>query len=129
MNLMLRQLLLALSVAASASTAFAQGNAATSAPAVTAQPVASPAAVPGLRYIEKGPVSLYVDTLGDDLTYLRIVHRSNVLAGNIARLLLPGSQARTARKRIWEITSPTTGNAATWPARSRPSCPKPSTKN
>lgn len=103
MNPTFRKLLLTLSIvagAASASPAVAQSNAVTSAPVGAAQPAASPATVPAQRYIEKGPVSLYVTTLGDDLSYLRIVHRSHVVGGNVGRMALSllGTREQTHNK-------------------------------
>lgn len=90
MNSTLRSFLLPLFVTAlaAASPSFAQDSSQASTPAAAAQPAATPALPRERAYASKGPVSLYVNTYGDELTYLRIVHRSHVVGGNVGRMAL-----------------------------------------
>ncbi|NHZ43272.1 hypothetical protein [Massilia aquatica] len=98
MNSTLRSFFLPLFVTAlaTASPSFAQDSTQASTPAAAAVPALPRHPV----YASKGPVSLYVNTYGDELTYLRIVHRSHVVGGNVGRMALSllGTREQTHNK-------------------------------
>jgi hypothetical protein len=100
MNATLRTLLLPLFVTAlgAAIPSFAQDG--PGAPAASAQPAPAPALVRERSFVAKGPVPLYVSTIGDDLGSLRIVRRSHVVSGNIGRVALSvfGTSAQVHNK-------------------------------